>query len=137
MAIGISIDIGPGELIDRITILQLKLEHLGGARRAATATQLAALHESWRALQPTPEVGALADELSTLNRRLWEIEDALREHEARRDFAAGFVELARSVYRANDRRARLKAEIDAALGHAVGDVKVYAAGGTTRQTGAR
>jgi len=128
VATGINIEIGPGELIDRITILRLKVEHLAGAPREAAAARLAALRAVWQDLQPPDAVAGLADELSALNRRLWEIEDALRAHEARRDFAAPFVELARAVYRTNDRRAQLKAEIDAALGHGVCDAKVYGAG---------
>ncbi|MCB1895077.1 MAG: hypothetical protein H6945_18930 [Zoogloeaceae bacterium] len=126
MATAIRIEIGPGELIDRITILRLKVAHLDGARRADAAARLAILLEHWHALPPSPEVSALADELAALNHRLWAIEDALRACERRSEFGASFVEHARNVYRTNDRRAQLKADIDTALGHVVGDAKVYA-----------
>ena len=126
MATAIRIEIGPGELIDRITILKLKVAHLDGARRADAAARLAILLEHWHALPPSPEVSALADELAALNHRLWAIEDALRACERRSEFGASFVEHARNVYRTNDRRAQLKADIDTALGHVVGDAKVYA-----------
>ena len=137
MATAIRIEIGPGELIDRITILRLKVAHLDGARRADAAARLAILLEHWHALPPSPEVSALADELAALNHRLWAIEDALRACERRSEFGASFVEHARNVYRTNDRRAQLKADIDTALGHLVGDAKVYAVGapaaGATRR----
>ena len=126
MATAIRIEIGPGELIDRITILRLKVAHLDGARRADAAARLAILLEHWHALPPSPEVSALADELAALNHRLWAIEDALRACQRRSQVGASFVEHARNVYRTNDRRAQLKADIDTALGHVVGDAKVYA-----------
>lgn len=131
MAAAIRIEIGPGELIDRITILKLKVAHLDGARRADAAARLAILLEHWHALPASSEVSALADELAALNQRLWAIEDALRACERRGDFGARFVEHARNVYRTNDRRAQLKADIDTALGHVIGDAKVYEVGAPT------
>ncbi|MCB1914564.1 MAG: hypothetical protein KDG52_02415 [Rhodocyclaceae bacterium] len=127
MAADIRIEIGPGELIDRITILQIKVEHLAGAPRAAAAAQLARLDARWRGLAVSPDIAALRDELAAVNRRLWAIEDALRQCEARGEFGARFVEHARSVYKTNDRRAQIKADIDRALGHLAGDAKVYSA----------
>lgn len=123
----ISIEIGPGELLDRISILRIRLGFLEEKQRADAEAQLAKLEATWRE-QPAPRtVHALAEELAEVNRRLWQLEDALRSCEARGDFGRGFVEQARGVYRANDRRAELKAAIDAALGCAARDPKVYAA----------
>lgn len=61
-----------------------------------------------------------------VNEALWDVEDALRLHEARGDFGAEFVRLARSVYETNDRRARIKAEINAILGSDIAEQKSYA-----------
>ena len=122
--------------------LKRRTIHLAFASAAAALAVLAAFQAThWRqadrladalarptadALPPSPEVSALADELAALNHRLWVIEDALRDCERRGEFGASFVEHARNVYRTNDRRAQLKADIDTALGHVVGDAKVYA-----------
>ena len=71
-----------------------------------------------------PEPGLL-DDLRRVNLALWQIEDDIREHERRQDFGAGFIALARSVYRSNDRRAALKARINGLCGSEIVEVKSY------------
>ncbi len=70
-------------------------------------------------------LAALAAELKAVNEGLWEVEDALRQHEARGDFGAAFVTLARAVYQNNDRRSALKRRIDELLGAAIVEEKEY------------
>jgi hypothetical protein len=117
-----------GEVIDKLTILDIKLARITDpAKRANVAREHAALLEAWRDAVPDPAaLEGLVDALRGVNEALWEVEDALREHERRRDFGAAFVELARSVYRTNDRRAELKREINARLGSALVEEKSYA-----------
>jgi Flp pilus assembly protein TadD/ADP-heptose:LPS heptosyltransferase len=114
-----------GELIDKITILEIKSERLQGAALANVRRELAALREVCdrrpRRIDP-----ALIDGLRQTNRRLWEIEDAIREQERRQDFGEAFVQLARSVYQQNDRRAALKRRINTACGSALIEEKSYA-----------
>ena len=131
MATPIRIDIGPGELADRISILRIKRAHLAGEAQARAAAQLAELETLWRFAADSDELDTLLTELARINDRLWQLEDALRACEARKDFGPDFIEHARGVYRVNDRRAELKAMIDSALGHAPGDSKVYATDAAT------
>ena len=98
-----------GELIDKITILQIKLERLSGTGRGNVARELALLNQAKSGAHLTsPEVVALMAELKAVNTALWDIEDQIREFEARGDFGPSFIETARSVYRMNDRRAAIK-----------------------------
>lgn len=99
-----------GEVIDKITILEIKVERLSapGAKANARA-ELALLLDVLASLPAPPaELAALQTALGEANRRLWKIEDAIRRKEASQTFDAGFVELARSVYRTNDERNRIK-----------------------------
>jgi hypothetical protein len=117
-----------GELLDRITILELKLARATNrATRAAVAAELETLAAARDAEPPLPAAAAaLVDELSALNRELWEVEDALRACECAHDFGPAFIELARNVYRLNDRRAELKRRLSERLGSPFGERKIYA-----------
>ena len=102
-----------GELIDKITILEIKSERIGDAgKKANVDRELAALVRLRDDLDLDAGVVPLATGLAQVNSRLWEIEDALRALEAAGRFDAEFVALARSVYRENDRRAALKKQIN-------------------------
>jgi hypothetical protein len=126
----------PGELIDKITILELKTRHFTDmAKRQTVERQLGQLQALWqRHAMPrsSPEIEAAIGELRQVNAILWDVEEDLRALEAAQDFGPRFVELARSVYRTNDRRAAAKRRIDAALGSAMIEEKSYVTGG--RQT---
>lgn len=117
-----------GDVVDRVTILRIKQERIGApAARANVAAELSAIDACWREAG-LPEMESLADwpALSAVNLELWEVEDRLREHEARGDFGAEFVALARSVYRLNDHRAALKRRVNVALGSRLVEEKSYA-----------
>lgn len=125
----IRVDIAPGELIDKLTILEIKRERIRDARKLAHverefATLRAAQDEG---LEASDRLEALRRDLREVNARLWDIEDDLRDCERRGDFGAGFVELARAVYRFNDQRARLKREINEWLGSSLIEEKSYKA----------
>ena len=116
-----------GELFDKITILEIKAELIADpAKRANIVRELAALDAlRRREIAPTSELEALGAELKAVNRGLWQIEDELREHERNDRFDARFVELARGVYRENDRRAALKRRINELTGSEIVEEKSY------------
>jgi hypothetical protein len=118
-----------GELLDKIAILEIKRARLRAPDAVANVErELAALRPVLGAIDPAP--AGLADSLAALaavNERLWEIEDRIREQEALGDFGAAFVALARSVYRENDERGRIKRTINTLLGSTLVEEKQYAA----------
>jgi hypothetical protein len=116
-----------GELIDKITILEIKVERLPTEQSRLNArTELKALAKTAGvALATKPDIHALKDRLRLVNEALWEVEDALREKEAAGDFGNAFVQLARAVYRHNDDRAAIKREINLALQSALIEEKSY------------
>jgi hypothetical protein len=124
----LTIEVSPGEAADKLTILRIKQERIRDADKLAHIGREAALLEA--ALAPVcarfPAILPLMDDLKRLNEALWEVEDALRQHEKRGDFGDAFVRLARSVYLTNDRRAAVKAEINRLLGSDIAEQKSYA-----------
>ena len=123
----VRIEVSPGELVDKITILEIKLARLSDAGALANVRRehemLAA--ERDKALSVSADLDRLTAELRSANEALWVIEDDIRERERAKDFGARFVELARAVYRNNDRRAALKREINELLGSAIIEEKSY------------
>jgi len=122
-------EISPGELIDKITILEIKRERVSDAAKLANVRYaLDRLAETRRAvLSPRDGLASLEAELKAVNGRLWDIEDDIRDCERRGDFGGAFVALARQVYRQNDRRAELKKAIDRLYGSAMTEEKSYRA----------
>jgi tetratricopeptide (TPR) repeat protein len=114
----VTIEVAPGELIDKIAILEIKDERIDDpARRANVRGELAALTAARdEALISSTALDELTVALKQVNLALWEIEDEIRVCERQRDFGPHFVELARAVYHQNDRRAALKREINQLLG---------------------
>ncbi len=110
MTQSITVEIAPGELIDKITILEIKAERISDAeKRANVLVELQTLADARAAaILPDDEIVKLTNELKAVNEALWEIEDKIRECDRNGDFSARFVELARAVYRTNDRRAEVK-----------------------------
>jgi len=125
----VTIEVSPGELIDRITILEIKAERIADpAKRADVVRALGALTARRDAVVPDDaEIARLTAELKEINATLWEVEDDIRACEAAGEFGARFVALARSVYLTNDRRAAVKRAIDDALGSELREVKSYRA----------
>lgn len=117
-----------GEVIDKITILEIKAERLTDAAKLANVTreltELAAVRE--REFPGHAGLAALAAELKAINETLWVIEDDIRDCERAKDFGAKFVELARAVYVTNDERALSKRRINDLLGSTLVEEKSYA-----------
>ena len=116
-----------GELLDKIAILQIKSERMTDpAKLANVRNELSALENTW---MQHPAAGGdivkLRAELKAVNERLWVIEDDIRIKEKAQSFDDGFVQLARSVYFENDTRARIKKDINLALGSAYVEEKSY------------
>lgn len=108
------VEIAPGELLDKITILQIKRERIADpAKRANVAAELAMLQEVRAHVLVEPaELDPVVAELQAVNQRLWDVEDALRQCERAGEFGDRFIALARSVYQLNDRRALLKRRLN-------------------------
>src|SRR4051794_11501536 len=101
------VEIAAGELIDKITILDIKREHIGdpGKLRNVQAELDTLRAAQAKCLAASPELDRLTTELKAVNLALWHIEDKIREQERAKNFGSVFIELARSVYLTNDRRA--------------------------------
>ncbi len=123
------IPISWGELIDKITILEIKVERLASPDAAANARhELELLLDKLAELtEPPAELTALRSELRAVNHRLWDIEDDIRQKEASQSFDAEFIALARAVYRTNDQRSRIKRAINRLLRSRIIEEKQYVA----------
>jgi Tfp pilus assembly protein PilF len=126
------IPVAPGELIDKITILELKNARLDNPSQLQNVRRELALLQAARDrfLGPSDELLHTTRELAAVNSELWDIEDELRRCEARQYFGPRFVSLARSVYGCNDRRAALKRQINDLLGAEIREEKSYASDGS-------
>lgn len=124
----IMVPTSPGELIDKMTILQIKSERMSAPDKLQNvryeAEALAAIAAA--GLPDNPSLPGLRDALYEINAALWQIEDDIRDCEAAGDFGDTFVALARAVYRTNDQRAAIKKQINTALGSALVEEKSYA-----------
>ena len=125
----ILVEIAPGELIDKITILEIKSERITDAGKLKNVRVELQVLEAARdaAMAASAELADLTAQLKQVNEALWEIEDAIRDCERGQDFGPKFIELARSVYHSNDRRAALKRQINELLGSKLIEEKSYAA----------
>lgn len=116
-----------GEVIDKITILQIKAERIADAAKLANIAkeldELVAVRE--REFPAHVQLAVLAAELKAINEKLWVVEDDIRDCERAKDFGATFVELARAVYYTNDERAAVKRKINDLLGSALVEEKSY------------
>ena len=116
-----------GELIDKITILEIKVERLSAEQaRANVAKELALLREIANpALSAGDDIPTLVARLKSVNEALWEIEDQIRDHERSGTFDDAFIALARSVYKRNDERGQVKRALNIALGSGLIEEKSY------------
>jgi hypothetical protein len=117
----------PGELLDRLTILEIKGERFRDeAKRTTSLAERQALEGIWE--ETVRDLEAFQDrrrELKAVNESLWQTEDDLRNCERGGEFGERFVALARSVYRLNDQRAALKRQVNELLGSSCGEQKQY------------
>jgi tetratricopeptide (TPR) repeat protein len=125
----VMVAVSAGELIDKITILEIKSERITDAAKLAhVRAELAALRAARsQALAPSEPLEALTADLRAVNEALWQVEDEIRLCERNGDFGPRFIALARSVYQQNDRRAALKREINTLLGSDLVEEKAYRA----------
>lgn len=123
----VKVNVPPGELIDKITILMIKSERMDDEEKLANVRLELDILSATRdeEIAGSAELDDLTTKLKKVNEALWEIEDDIRDCEAAKDFGETFVELARSVYITNDERARLKREISVLLGSQVLEEKSY------------
>ncbi len=117
----------PGELVDKITILELKLNHIQDPeKRTNIEYELHQLTTVFGTHVPnTPTIHTLKTALKSVNQQLWTIEDDIRICERHQDFGPRFIELARAVYITNDQRAAIKKDINLHLNSAIVEEKSY------------
>jgi hypothetical protein len=123
----ILIEVSPGELIDKLTILEIKLELIKDeSKRASVSREYALLKSAYQtAIAENEQLQELTGTLKRINRELWDIEDSIRDEERAQRFDSRFIELARSVYRTNDRRAAVKRQINTLLNSPIPEEKSY------------
>jgi hypothetical protein len=122
-------EISAGELMDKITILEIKkVKITDPVKQAIINKELDSLHITYQtSLTPSPELEEQITKLKNINLTLWNIEEEKRECERQKDFGDTFVQLARSVYIENDNRAKIKAEINRLTNSTISEVKSYKA----------
>ena len=118
MADVITVPVSFGEVLDKITILEIKAERIADpAKLKNVRLELDELSRTWdKAVPDQAAIAELRQQLKAVNESLWVIEDDIRDQEAAQDFGPRFIELARAVYVTNDQRAKLKKDINLALG---------------------
>lgn len=126
--LALTIPVGAGELIDKITILRIKQARIHDDAKLRNVEHELSVLEAARSLhlEPSTTLSVFESELQAINEALWKVEDDIRDCEARADFGSEFIELARSVYRMNDQRAALKRSINEHCGSEIVEEKSYA-----------
>jgi hypothetical protein len=121
--------VSAGELLDKITILEIKQERIKDESKLANVRREYGTLADVRShrLPASATLDEMFADLKSINEELWEIEDEIRAYERAKDFGPRFIELARSVYRQNDRRALVKRKINELLGSFLVEEKSYAA----------
>jgi len=124
----IFVEVSPAELIDKLTILEIKLELIEDeGKRSNVKREYSLLMSAYQAaIVENEQLRELTSTLKRINRELWDIEDNIRAEERAKSFGARFIELARSVYRTNDRRAAVKRQINTLLNSPIPEEKSYA-----------
>jgi Family of unknown function (DUF6165) len=122
----VNIPVSIGELIDKITILEIKRANVQNLTQANNVTvELKNLLDVLHALDLPDQVVALTTQLKQVNQELWNIEDAKRNHEKQQQFDNKFIELARNVYIKNDLRASIKRQINTICNSTIIEEKIY------------
>jgi len=120
-------EISIGELIDKITILEIKKEKIDDNKKITEVEkELLSLNDTFKKTLPDlSQISSLMDELKSINLKLWDIENDKRLAEKNNDFGKKFIDLARSVYKTNDERSRIKLKINNVLGSNIKEVKSH------------
>ena len=123
----IQVPVSPGEVLDKITILEIKSERMSDPDKVANVKiELDLLQETWAgSVDEDSVIVDLHAQLKEINEALWEIEDDIRDKERAKEFDERFIELARSVYFTNDRRSQVKKDLNLHLGSAIIEEKSY------------
>jgi hypothetical protein len=123
----IHVPVSPGEVLDKITILEIKSERISEPDKVANVKrELELLQASWqKSVDEDETVRGIHAKLKSINEDLWEIEDDIRDKERAREFDQVFIDLARSVYVTNDQRADAKKELNVYLGSEIVEEKSY------------
>lgn len=127
MADVIKVPVSFGEVLDKITILEIKSERIKDEAKVRNVRlELDELSATWNeAVKDQSVIAELRKQLKAVNEELWVIEDDIRDEEAEQNFGPRFIELARAVYVTNDKRAALKKDINLALGSRFVEEKSY------------
>ena len=120
-------EISAGELIDKITILEIKkVKIVNKDKLIEIEKELFSLNETMKKFIPDhSKISKFKENLKEINLKLWDIEDGKRSAEKNNEFGEKFIELARKVYKFNDERAAIKLAINNALGSSIKEVKSY------------
>tara|TARA_B110000902_G_C13876652_1_gene425018 strand:+ start:99 stop:494 length:396 start_codon:yes stop_codon:yes gene_type:complete len=120
-------EISAGELIDKITILEIKKVKISDTEKLESVEkELSSLNITFKQFIPNnSKIKQLIDQLKSINLKLWDIENAKRVAEKNMDFNKEFIELARNVYKTNDQRSKIKLEINNILGSNIKEVKSH------------
>lgn len=123
----LQVPVSPGEVLDKITILEIKSERITDPEKVANVrAELSLLQETWASnIRDSKIIRDLHAKLKEINEALWEIEDDIRDKERAREFDDRFIELARAVYVTNDRRSQVKKELNLHLGSEIIEEKSY------------
>jgi hypothetical protein len=122
----VHVPVSVGELVDKITILRIKLAHARTSTQTHNvSTELQQLSEILDQLALPADIATHISQLHAVNQELWLIEDAKRQHEQQQLFDSDFVELARAVYIKNDQRAAIKREINIATHSTIVEEKIH------------
>ena len=120
-------EISAGELIDKITILEIKKEKISNKEKLIEVDkELVSLNETLKkSINDENKILSFKNDLKNINLKLWDIEDGKRSAEKNNKFDEKFIQLARNVYKFNDERAKIKLAINTALGSSIKEVKSY------------
>ena len=120
-------EISAGELIDKITILEIKKEKISNKEKLVEVNkELISLNETLKkSINDVNKILSFKNDLKNINLKLWDIEDGKRSAEKNNKFDEKFIQLARNVYKFNDERAKIKLAINNALGSNIKEVKSY------------
>ena len=123
----ILVPVSPGELLDKITILEIKSERIDDPDKVANVRhELGLLSQVWSdSVEEDQTISDLHRQLKAINEELWEIEDDIRDEERNDRFDERFIELARAVYVTNDKRAQAKKDVNLHLGSEIVEEKSY------------
>ena len=121
------IEISAGELIDKLTILEIKMSRIAEQEKIINVqTEYESLKSIWSTqIQSSEQIEFLTSKLKLINEKLWQIEDDIRQCERESNFGQKFIKLARNVYKCNDQRASLKKQINKSLGSRLVEEKSY------------